>query len=144
MISTLPEFRAPTAVERAFNRAFGFLVGLGLGFSPQLSAASARPQERKDLLNANRSVGTRRQAVPGGPAGTDAVGSQCRSSGRGDAEEGKDKTEVSPADNSGRRQAGDFESLSRQFQARSAAVFSSGRGFAAGSIRAAGAELSGV
>ena len=33
MISTLPEFRAPTAVERAFNRAFGFLVGLGLGFS---------------------------------------------------------------------------------------------------------------
>jgi len=33
MNSTLPEFRAPTAVERAFNRAFGFLVGLGLGFS---------------------------------------------------------------------------------------------------------------
>jgi deazaflavin-dependent oxidoreductase (nitroreductase family) len=33
MSSTLPEFRAPTAVERAFNRAFGFLVGLGLGFS---------------------------------------------------------------------------------------------------------------
>jgi deazaflavin-dependent oxidoreductase (nitroreductase family) len=33
MNSTLPEFRVPTAVERAFNRAFGFLVGLGLGFS---------------------------------------------------------------------------------------------------------------
>lgn len=29
----LPEFRAPTAVERAFNRIFGFLVGIGLGFS---------------------------------------------------------------------------------------------------------------
>jgi deazaflavin-dependent oxidoreductase (nitroreductase family) len=27
------EFRAPTAVERVFNRIFGFLVGLGLGFS---------------------------------------------------------------------------------------------------------------
>jgi deazaflavin-dependent oxidoreductase (nitroreductase family) len=33
MNSTLPEFRVPTAVERAFNRVFGFLVGLGLGFS---------------------------------------------------------------------------------------------------------------
>jgi len=27
------DFRAPTAGERVFNRAFGFLVGLGLGFS---------------------------------------------------------------------------------------------------------------
>jgi deazaflavin-dependent oxidoreductase (nitroreductase family) len=33
MSSTLPEFSAPTAVERVFNRVFGFLVGLGLGFS---------------------------------------------------------------------------------------------------------------
>ena len=27
-----PAFRAPTAAERVFNRAFGFLVGLGIGF----------------------------------------------------------------------------------------------------------------
>jgi len=27
------DFRAPTAGERVFDRAFGFLVGLGLGFS---------------------------------------------------------------------------------------------------------------
>src|SRR5580704_7296825 len=33
MNSSLPEFRAPTGVERVFNRVFGFLVGLGLGFS---------------------------------------------------------------------------------------------------------------
>ena len=33
MNSSLPEFRAPTALERAFNRTYGFLVGLGLGFS---------------------------------------------------------------------------------------------------------------
>jgi deazaflavin-dependent oxidoreductase (nitroreductase family) len=33
MNSSLPDFRAPTAIERAFNRVFGFLVGLGLGFS---------------------------------------------------------------------------------------------------------------
>jgi deazaflavin-dependent oxidoreductase (nitroreductase family) len=28
----MPAFRKPTAVERVFNRAFGFLVGLGIGF----------------------------------------------------------------------------------------------------------------
>jgi deazaflavin-dependent oxidoreductase (nitroreductase family) len=33
MTTPLPEFRAPTAVERAFNRIFGFLVGIGIGFS---------------------------------------------------------------------------------------------------------------
>ena len=31
MDSTLPSFREPTAVEKLFNRTFGFLVGLGLG-----------------------------------------------------------------------------------------------------------------
>ncbi|MGA8309187.1 MAG: nitroreductase/quinone reductase family protein [Terriglobales bacterium] len=30
---TLPSFRAPSAVERVFNRMFGFVVGLGWGFS---------------------------------------------------------------------------------------------------------------
>jgi deazaflavin-dependent oxidoreductase (nitroreductase family) len=29
----LPEFRSPSAAERIFNRIFGFLVGIGLGFS---------------------------------------------------------------------------------------------------------------
>jgi len=33
MNSTLPVFREPSAVEKLFNRIFGFLVGLGLGFS---------------------------------------------------------------------------------------------------------------
>src|ERR1700690_2322211 len=33
MPPSAPTFRAPSAVERVFNRVFGFLVGLGLGFS---------------------------------------------------------------------------------------------------------------
>jgi deazaflavin-dependent oxidoreductase (nitroreductase family) len=33
MNSSVPDFRAPTLVERGFNRVFGFLVGIGLGFS---------------------------------------------------------------------------------------------------------------
>ena len=33
MNATLPVFREPSAGEKIFNRLFGFLVGLGLGFS---------------------------------------------------------------------------------------------------------------
>jgi deazaflavin-dependent oxidoreductase (nitroreductase family) len=33
MDANLPVFREPTAVEKIFNRVFGFLVGIGLGFS---------------------------------------------------------------------------------------------------------------
>jgi len=33
MNSSLPVFREPTGVEKIFNRVYGFLVGLGLGFS---------------------------------------------------------------------------------------------------------------
>jgi len=33
MDSVLPAFRSPSAAERLFNRAYGFVVGLGLGFS---------------------------------------------------------------------------------------------------------------
>jgi deazaflavin-dependent oxidoreductase (nitroreductase family) len=33
MDANLPAFREPTAGEKIFNRVFGFLVGLGLGFS---------------------------------------------------------------------------------------------------------------
>jgi hypothetical protein len=32
-VAAAPEFRKPSSLERFFNRAFGFLVGLGLGFS---------------------------------------------------------------------------------------------------------------
>lgn len=32
MASILPAFREPSAAERMFNRLFGFLVGLGIGF----------------------------------------------------------------------------------------------------------------
>ena len=33
MDAALPSFRAPTAIERVFNRIFGFVVGMGWGFS---------------------------------------------------------------------------------------------------------------
>lgn len=33
MTESLPAFRQPSSIERLFNRAFGFLIGLGFGFS---------------------------------------------------------------------------------------------------------------
>ena len=33
MTAEMASFRAPSAIERMFNRVFGFLVGIGLGFS---------------------------------------------------------------------------------------------------------------
>jgi deazaflavin-dependent oxidoreductase (nitroreductase family) len=33
MDSSLPVFREPSPVEKIFNRVFGFLVGIGLGYS---------------------------------------------------------------------------------------------------------------
>jgi deazaflavin-dependent oxidoreductase (nitroreductase family) len=33
MDANLPAFREPTSFEKLFNRVFGFLVGMGLGFS---------------------------------------------------------------------------------------------------------------
>jgi deazaflavin-dependent oxidoreductase (nitroreductase family) len=33
MNSSLPVFREPSSAEKIFNRVFGFLVGIGLGFS---------------------------------------------------------------------------------------------------------------
>ena len=33
MNANVPEFRAPSGGERIFNRVWGFLIGLGLGFS---------------------------------------------------------------------------------------------------------------
>lgn len=33
MTPDLPAFREPTSIEKTFNRIFGFLVGIGIGFS---------------------------------------------------------------------------------------------------------------
>ncbi|MGA7218253.1 MAG: nitroreductase family deazaflavin-dependent oxidoreductase [Candidatus Sulfotelmatobacter sp.] len=33
MNAIVPVFREPTAVEKIFNRTFGFLIGIGIGFS---------------------------------------------------------------------------------------------------------------
>ncbi len=134
MSATLPTFREPTAVEKIFNRIFGFLVGLGLGSAHMLSAPSSRTQNRQALLDSGRSAGMQGQALSGRPSRTNAMGPQRRSRRRNHAEEGKHAPEIPSAPDPRRREAADSESLSRQLQARSAALLSGPRRLAAGSI----------
>src|SRR5882724_7695099 len=97
MASQLPTFREPSAVEKIFNRIFGFLVGLGLGFSyNHLLQVRGRKSGKLystpiDLLEQNG------KRYLGRSAWTHPVGTQCRSHWRGYSEEGQDSPEVSSA-----------------------------------------------
>ena len=57
MNSTQPSFRAPTAVERVFNRVFGFVVGLGLGFSHNYLLQVRGATRNRFPLRSSRSIG---------------------------------------------------------------------------------------
>jgi len=46
-----PTYRKATPVERLFNRAFGALVGLGLGLPHNLPGPGEGAQERQALLH---------------------------------------------------------------------------------------------
>ena len=69
-------FNQPTTVDRAINKLFGLLVGLGVGSAAQLSASSTRSKERANLLDSRRCARSRRQAIFGGAARVHAVGTQ--------------------------------------------------------------------
>jgi hypothetical protein len=131
MNSTLPEFRAPTSVERAFNQVFGFLIGLGLGFSHNYLLQVRGRKSGKiystpiDLLE----LGGKRFLVA--PRGRTQWVRNAEAAGEVTLKKGKTRLKF-------------HLSLSRQFQARSAAVLSGGGGFAVGGFRAAGTTLSGV
>ncbi len=128
MDPSLPAFREPTAVERVFNRVFGFLVGLGLGFSYIYLLEVRGRKSGKLYLHANRSPRTQRKKVPGRPARTNTMGPQRRSRRRNHAEEGKHTTEISSPHNFRRREVADSENLSRCVRTRSPALlFDPGR-----------------
>ncbi len=135
MNSSLPTFREPTAVEKLFNRTFGFLVGLGLGPSHIYLLQVRRTQIRQALLHSRRSTGTAGQTLSGRTARANAVDPQRRSRRRNNVEEGKHEPEISSASNPGCREAGDLESLSRLVQARSATILSNSGRVAARTFR---------
>src|SRR5438552_17754893 len=93
---SLPEtsFHAPSGLERVFNRIYGLLVGLGLGFSYNyLLEVRGRKSGRTystpiDLLELNG----KRYLVA--PRGRNAMGAQRGSRRRGHAEEGKNAAEI--------------------------------------------------
>ena len=126
---SLPVFREPTAVEKIFNRTFGFIVGLGLG--PRIiRARSSRTKIRQALLDSGGSAGTGWQALSGGASRTNPVGAQRRGRGRSHAEKRKRAQEIPAACDFRRRQATHPESLSRQLQARSATILPGASGIA--------------
>ena len=94
---SLPVFRQPTAIERGFNRCFGFLVGLGLGMKHNYLLEVRGRKSGKlystpiDLLE----LGGKRFLVA--PRGRTRSGSQRRSRRRGSSQEGSLTAELSPA-----------------------------------------------
>jgi len=112
MNSALPEFRAPSAVERLFNRIFGFLVGLGLGFSYNyLLQVHGRKSGRLystpiDLLE----LGGKRFLVA--PRGRTQWVRNSEAAGKVTLKKWRDAAVVSAAANFRRGEARDIESLS--------------------------------
>ena len=143
MNSNSPTFRQPTALERAFNRIFGFLVGLGLGFSYNYLLEVRGRKSGKlystpiDLLKLN---GKTYLVAPRGR--TQWV--RRRSCRRSHAEEGEHAPEIPPAPNCRRRQAANLEGLPRLLQARSAALLPDSRRLACRIIRRTRWKLSSI
>ena len=70
-----PVFTEPTAVERVFNRVFGWLVGFRPGYEHSYLLQVRGARERETVLHAGLSPGDGRQ-VSGGAAWVHAVGAQ--------------------------------------------------------------------
>ena len=111
MNSPLPAFRAPTAVERIFNRVFGFLVGIGLGFSYNyLLLVRGRKVGRlySTPINLLERGGKRFLVAPRGQTSGCAMPKPVVKS----SQEGKPAIEIPPASSSGRRKTRNPESVS--------------------------------
>ena len=89
MNAPLTSFRAPTAGERVFNRIFGFLVGLGLGFSYNYLLQVRGRKSGKIYSTPIDLLERQRETVSGGPSRPYAMGAQRRSGRRSDAQEGQ-------------------------------------------------------
>ena len=125
MNSSLPTFREPSAVEKLFNRSFGFIVGLGLG-PAHIYLLQVRGRKSGKLFSTPVDLlelqGKRYLVAPRGR--TQWV-RNAEAAGEITSEEGKHPSEIPSASAPKRRQATDPESLSRLFQARSATILPS-------------------
>jgi len=143
MKSSLPEFRTPTAIERGFNRVFGFLVGLGLGF-PHSYLLQVRGRKSGKLFSTPvdlLELGGKRFLVA--PRGRTQWVRNAEAAGEVTLKKGKNSRDFAFG-RFRRGQAGDIESLSGQFQARGADLFPGSRRLAASGLYRPRTELSGV
>ena len=144
MTSSLPTFREPTAVEKLFNRTFGFLVGLGLGPS-HIYLLQVRGRKSGKLFSTPVDLlelqGKRYLVAPRGR--TQWV-RNAEAAGEITLKRGQHSPEIPSASNPEGRQAADPESLSRLFQARSATILPHRCRFASGQFSRHRRKLSSV
>ena len=134
MNSTLPSFRAPSAVERVFNRAFGSLVGMGLGFSHNYLLQVRGRKSGKiystpiDLLE----LGGKRFLVA--PRGRTQWVRNAEAAGEVTLKKGSKRQRYPAASSLRSGEAGNPEGLSGPVQARSSTLLSGARRIAGGGL----------
>ena len=127
MDAALPSFRAPTAIERVFNRIFGFVVGMGWGFSYNYLLQVRGRKSGKifstpiDLL----ARGGKRFLVA--PRGRTQWVRNAEAAGEVALKTRKTAGEIQTSRVIRSREARDIESLSGSVQARSSEILSSAR-----------------
>ena len=128
---SLPVFREPTAVEKLFNRTFGFIVGLGLGPS-HIYVLEVRGRKSGKLYSTPVDLleleGKRYLVAPRGR--TQWV-RNAEAAGEITLKKGSTRQKFRLRAIAEAEKPKDPESLPRQFQARSTAILSSSRRFAA-------------
>jgi hypothetical protein len=65
MMQASPIFRKPNSFERTLNKAFGILVGLGIGLRHNYLLQVPGPQDGARLFDSDRSAGGQRKALSG-------------------------------------------------------------------------------
>ena len=142
--SAVSGFRTPTALERAFNRFFGFLVGLGLGLKHNYLLQVRGRKSGKlystpiDLLE----MDGRRFLVA--PRGRTQWVRNAEAAGEITLKKGSFSPELSTAGDIRCRKAALAEGVSRQLQDHRAAILPGSRGFGCAGVREYCCELSGV
>ncbi len=83
MAESAQQFLKPGALERTFNRVFGFLVGHGFGL--RHNYVFQVQEEREDLLYSSQRPGSQGATVLSCAEGRDPMGAKCSRSGRGNS-----------------------------------------------------------
>jgi deazaflavin-dependent oxidoreductase (nitroreductase family) len=123
MNSSLPVFREPSPVEKIFNRVFGFLVGIGIGFSYNYLLQVRGRKSGKLYSTPINLLEWKGKRFLVAPRGRTQWVRNAEAAGEVRLKIGKRAAEIPLATGCRCGEAGDSEGLPRQLQERSAALF---------------------